>query len=181
MLIWGGRDSLNVYQDGGRYDPQSDSWSSILSVGAPTGRYEHRAVWTGKEMIIWGGVDSLGAVLGDGSRYNPSKDSWTAMTTVNVPSPRRRFTAIWTTTISEGDKMMIIWGGDDGTNLMDSGARYTMVEAQEVTLGTGGTAHLCSITKIVNESFPFWPAIGVLFLFLLLRFLFRLKILKNLA
>ncbi len=35
-------------------------------------------VWTGTEMIVWGGNDWLFlGDLGDGARYNPATDSWT--------------------------------------------------------------------------------------------------------
>ena len=34
-----------------------DTWTatSTINVHAPSGRYDHTAVWTGAEMIIWGG------------------------------------------------------------------------------------------------------------------------------
>ena len=37
---------------------------------------DHTAVWTGSEMIVWGGFD--GGYLNDGGRYNPAANSWTA-------------------------------------------------------------------------------------------------------
>ena len=40
----------------------------------------HTAVWTGSEMIVWGG-DHSGSLLNTGGRYNPSTDSWTATST----------------------------------------------------------------------------------------------------
>ena len=43
------------------------------------GRIAHTAVWTGNEMIVWGGVDETSAcVTNDGGRYDPSADSWIA-------------------------------------------------------------------------------------------------------
>ena len=32
-----------------------DNWAATSTINAPTGRYEHTAVWTGSEMIVWGG------------------------------------------------------------------------------------------------------------------------------
>ena len=62
------------------------------------------AVWTGTEMIIWGGVfDTTGASAG--GRYNPATDSWTPTSTINAPSGREDHTAVWTGT------EMIVWGG----------------------------------------------------------------------
>ena len=42
---------------GGRYNPSTDSWTPPAPPNAPTGRDFHTAVWTGSEMIVWGGVD----------------------------------------------------------------------------------------------------------------------------
>ena len=45
-------------------------------------RWNHRAVWTGSEMIVWGGSDDMN-YLHTGGRYNPLTDSWmpTGLTT----------------------------------------------------------------------------------------------------
>src|SRR4030095_6732493 len=34
-----------------------DSWTATNTTNAPTGRFWHTAVWTGSEMIVWGGDD----------------------------------------------------------------------------------------------------------------------------
>ena len=58
-------------------------------------RASHTAVWTGSEMIIWGGV-MIGTYFNTGGRYNPSTDSWTAISTINAPAARGAHTAVWT-------------------------------------------------------------------------------------
>src|SRR6266568_1282941 len=83
MIVWGGRvisRSLSdpPYQAGGRYDPASDRWQPTRTWSAPAARYGHTAVWTGSEMIVWGGATSSLALLGTGGRYNPLTDTWTA-------------------------------------------------------------------------------------------------------
>ena len=70
---------------GGRYNPSTDSWTATSTTNAPTARYDHTAVWTGSEMIVWGGH---GSGLNTGGRYNPITDSWTATSTTNAPSGR---------------------------------------------------------------------------------------------
>ena len=45
-------DHLNT---GGRYDPATDTWTPTSTVGAPSGRRYHTAVWTGSVMVVWGG------------------------------------------------------------------------------------------------------------------------------
>ena len=54
---------------GGRYDPASNTWSSTTTVGAPSGRQLHSAVWTGSRMIVWGGTD--GSITNTGGEYDP--------------------------------------------------------------------------------------------------------------
>ena len=60
MIIWGGlalrpRIQLN---SGARYNPITDTWVATTNTGAPARRWEHTAVWTGSEMIVWGGANS---------------------------------------------------------------------------------------------------------------------------
>jgi len=91
-----------------------DSWSAGINA-APDPRAYHTAVWTGSEMIVWGGNDGVNT----GGRYNPSTDNWVATSTTNAPAPRYLHTAVWTGT------EMIVWGGTDFTsNYLSSGGRY---------------------------------------------------------
>ena len=97
-----------------------DDWTATSSTNVPEGRSAHTAVWTGSEMIVWGGVGSS-TDLNTGGRYNASMDSWApTSTTNNVPSTRASHTAIWT-----GSEMMV-WGGSFFTAL-DSGGRYSRI------------------------------------------------------
>jgi len=131
MIVWGGfwSDLLgaNIYWNtGGRYDPATDTWTPTSTVGAPSARGGHTAVWTGSKMIVWGGQESSGAFVGTGGIYDPFTDTWTATSTVGAPEARISHTAEWT-----GSKM-IIWGGltDRGVLgqptyvFLDTGASY---------------------------------------------------------
>ena len=82
-----------------------DTWTATSTTNAPTGRSGHTAVWTGSEMIVWGGRWLATATLNTGGRYNPSTDSWTATSTTNAPAARGAHTAVWT------GSEMIVWGG----------------------------------------------------------------------
>jgi len=74
-------------------------------------------VWTGSQMIAWGG-DS-GAFFNTGGRYDPSTNSWTATSTSNAPAPRDDHTAVWT------GSQMIVWGGVAfGGFPLNTGGRY---------------------------------------------------------
>jgi hypothetical protein len=45
---------------GGRYDPATNTWTATGTTNAPSGRQSHTAIWTGSEMIVWGGLGNLG-------------------------------------------------------------------------------------------------------------------------
>ena len=47
----------------------------VASTAMPTARFDHYAVWTGTEMIVWGGETDGGTMLADGAAYNPATDS----------------------------------------------------------------------------------------------------------
>ena len=56
MIVWGGEgNGRNALNTGGRYDPGTDSWIATSTTNAPAAREGHTAVWTGNEMIVWGG------------------------------------------------------------------------------------------------------------------------------
>jgi N-acetylneuraminic acid mutarotase len=82
----------------------NNTWTATSITNAPAGRFSHTAVWTGTEMIVWGGgYDNTN--LNTGGRYNPATDSWAATSTTNAPYARSGHTAVWT-----GNEM-IVWGG----------------------------------------------------------------------
>jgi hypothetical protein len=87
-----------------------DTWTATSTANAPQGRVLHTALWTGTEMIVWGGFNPTDRALNTGGRYNPSTDSWTATSTTNAPTGHYRHTAVWTGT------EMIVWGGFDWRN-----------------------------------------------------------------
>src|SRR6478735_1366696 len=95
-----------------------DNWAPTCVTNAPAARIYHSAVWTGTEMIVWGGIGPGFNYVNTGGRYNPSTDSWTATSTSNAPSSRYRHTAVWTGT------EMIVWGGSGGFNYLNTGGRY---------------------------------------------------------
>jgi hypothetical protein len=56
MIIWGGSAAAGWLATGGRYRPVADTWSvTNTGAGLPSPRDNHAAVWTGSEMIVWGG------------------------------------------------------------------------------------------------------------------------------
>jgi N-acetylneuraminic acid mutarotase len=94
-----------------------NTWIATSTTNAPTARNAHTAVWTGSEMIVWGGQTISGGVTNTGGRYSPSTDSWTATNTTNAPTARETHTAVWT------GSQMIVWGGIN-PNYLNTGGRY---------------------------------------------------------
>jgi N-acetylneuraminic acid mutarotase len=113
MIVWGGwiwsSSNYTIYNTGGIYDPQTNTWTPTSTVNAPSERSGHIAVWTGSKMIVWGGNNTTSGPLDTGGIYDPQTNTWTPTSTVNAPDERAYHTAVWT-----GSKM-IVWGGR-GTN-----------------------------------------------------------------
>ncbi len=120
MIVWGG--IADVFQttlnSGGVYTISSDSWQATSTTNAPSARKSHTAVWTGTEMLIWGGDAGSFTPLGDGKKYNPQSDSWAPIADANSPLPRRDHTAVWT------GSEMIVWGGLSNGSRVNDGGRY---------------------------------------------------------
>ena len=98
-------------------DCADDTWTATSTVNAPDARSDHTLVWTGSEMIVWGGYDGNSDV-NTGGRYDPATDSWTPTSITNAPIGRWLHTAVWT------GSEMIVWGGGDGTHFLNTGGRY---------------------------------------------------------
>ena len=94
-----------------------DTWTATSTTNLPYGRYRLTAVWTGSEMIVWGGTQSV-RDRNTGKRYNPSTDSWVAISMTNAPEARDQHTAVWT------GSEMIVWGGYNGVSYFNTGGRY---------------------------------------------------------
>ncbi len=78
VVFWGGA-SVDMpgpfpravpLESGAAYSPDEGRWRELEAFGAPSPRYGHGAVWTGSELVIWGGDGSLAAVS-SGARLRP--------------------------------------------------------------------------------------------------------------
>src|SRR5438132_2430788 len=91
MIVWAGSGS-GYLNTGARYNPSTDSWRAT---NAPTGRYGHTAVWTGNEMIAWGGYRNSSFLNTGGSycaQFGPTPTPTPTPTTTPrlAPTPRLR-------------------------------------------------------------------------------------------
>jgi hypothetical protein len=66
MIIWGGMwsdyNGDASYNNGARYDPLSDTWTSTSSVGPPSPRAYQTSAWTGRAMLVWDGACYCGDI-----------------------------------------------------------------------------------------------------------------------
>lgn len=128
LIVWGGQEAGSTNRvsvtlaDGGAYRPDSDTWRPLSTDGAPTARSMHGAVWTGKEMLVWGGSPdgSNGRSYSNtGGIYDPLTDSWRPMNSEGAPSPRTDFGSCWT------GKEWAVWGGRmEDSELANTGGLY---------------------------------------------------------
>jgi N-acetylneuraminic acid mutarotase len=122
MIVWGGRDAfalgISTQNIGGVFTASTDSWFPTNTSGAPGARTDHTAVWSGNEMIVWGGRSGVVGEFASGGRYRPGSDAWVPMTTTGAPSARYGHTAVWI------DDEMLVWGGFAGTTALSTGAAY---------------------------------------------------------
>jgi hypothetical protein len=80
--------------------------ATAFDVGPLTPRGGHSVVWTGEEIVVWGGEAGGDPIsgLGDGAAFNPTANSWRLIAESPL-SPRTSHVAAWT-----GDEMLIVGG-----------------------------------------------------------------------
>jgi len=150
MLVWGGDGGSTAsvpLGDGARYDPGADRWTPMAGAGAPEGRWSAAAVWTGSELVIWGGVGCgpSAELCGTGAAYDPRTDRWRALPTKGAPTARSGHGAVWT-----GERLLV-WGGgggdcgqgaggvcSDGASLDPAASAWTGIAAPGAGAARGG-------------------------------------------
>lgn len=108
LFFWGGDTNFGGTQhaDGALYDPATDTWHDLPP--APiAGRSSPGGVWTGDEVIVWGGLAD--EPRDDGAAYDPATGLWRTLPEAPI-DPRTPVAAVWTGT------EMIVWS--------DTGAPY---------------------------------------------------------
>ena len=129
MIVWGGRneDPWSSFNNGARYNPATDRWTPITTTDAPSARNGHTAVWTGSEMIVWGGVSPC-CVLPYGGRYNPVADTWIGFSgDATTLAPSGADGAVWT------GSDMIFWN-----NVTMWGSRFDLSSGTWSGMSTAG-------------------------------------------
>jgi hypothetical protein len=135
MIVWGGlRNARHLATEAGAiYDPRRAVWRPMTLTDVPGPRGYHAAVWTGAEMIVWGGVSTslrlTTVVLNDGGRYDPKTDRWTPVYTGGSGGPRAYHAGVWAENPDRPGGRLIVWGGMDqvvseATRTLGGGALY---------------------------------------------------------
>ncbi|WP_146159353.1 Kelch repeat-containing protein [Allonocardiopsis opalescens] len=124
LLIWGGDfgDEHRPHADGAVLSLTGGGWNPIPP--APVApRTRHVAVWTGTEMIVWGGATSApapGHFARDGAAYHPGEDTWRPI----APAPQERSSAL---AVATGG-WMVIGGGRRSDRPTDALLSYAIAD-----------------------------------------------------
>ena len=94
------------------------AWITSAADGVPSPRFGQAGLWTGQEVIVWGGSLGSGTDSGSGGRYRPDLDTWQAISPVNAPSARSQHTAVWS------GQEFLVWGGFGAGAFLQTGGRF---------------------------------------------------------
>lgn len=114
----------------------NDTWAPTTLTGAPFARSGHATLWTGSEVIVYGGMTFFGGTFDSGAFYDPATDSWRTLPRVGAADEGGLGTsAVWTGT------KMISWGGgyigDFGGGVWNKGGKYDPASNAWQTTSTG--------------------------------------------
>jgi hypothetical protein len=152
MIVWGGLTTSGVTNSGGVYDPTTDTWKPTAVANAPSGRHSHSAIWTGSEMIVWGGFSNTYEATG--GRYDPIRDEWTPLPFTTIKG-RARHVAVWT------GADMIVWGGSNGVAPQGDGSRYSLGANTWTNLPGGGpSARFNSVGVWTGSALAVWGGLN---------------------
>jgi hypothetical protein len=140
IIVWGGETAWNTgpaTATGARLDPATGVWDTT----APTQlrpRSDHLAVWTGTEMIVWGGrTISSGFYVNrfDGAAYDPATDTWRPIADAPLEIiPVAGGAGLWT------GETFIVWGfpADGGPDTDPEGMAYDPVSDEWTEIAASG-------------------------------------------
>lgn len=83
------------------YSPRTGEWTRLSQEGQAEGRMNALLVWSGRELIVWGGAGDLSAPE-SGGIYNPGRSKWRSMSPGNRV-PHLDSIAVWS------GREMFVW------------------------------------------------------------------------
>lgn len=119
--VWTGEDAIFITDAGGQaYDPEDGTWRTLSPAPIPLPRGGVR-VWTGSELIAWGGGDHDSSSTRRGAAYDPRSDVWRVLP--EAPVGLNLSSGVWT-----GEEMIVFGSSLDDRNWADTdtsvGAAY---------------------------------------------------------
>jgi N-acetylneuraminic acid mutarotase len=91
------------------YNPATNHWRRLASL--PSGRVGASAIWTGKQLLLWGGQNpGASRTLGGGLAYDPSTNRWSTL-------PAGPFRARSGSEVAWTGSALLVWGGEIGAPL----------------------------------------------------------------
>ena len=149
VVLWGGYGTAGgvaqYFKDGARYDPKTKIWVKFPDPAIEIdGRYDNVGVWSGKELLVYGGFNTtlVASYYGrnTGARYLPG-GSWTSFSipddTLFGTTARRFASMAW-----YGNNQLWVWGGGNGSSStgvgLDGGASYDPMTDKWTTMDVTG-------------------------------------------
>jgi hypothetical protein len=113
LVIWGGYDhlaanpaGLQVAGDGAAYDPDRNRWRRLPPAPLPA-RADATVVWTGREVLVVGGVPAVRTDRDrgptDGAAYDPARGRWRRL----APSPQPRGSLLAQHLVWTGTRLLV--------------------------------------------------------------------------
>jgi hypothetical protein len=129
VVVWTGKEAIFTDSESLlRYDPATDVWSQGSPIpgverGLPT------VVWTGRELVVWGGSmivhhrpSDYDMSLRDGYAYRPATDEWRLLPAAPIGA--------WGAVGAWDGRLVLVWGGEATSNqgrerfVQNQGAAY---------------------------------------------------------
>ena len=92
--------------------------TDLLAESGLAGRRAAASVWTGREVLVWGGMASTGSgsrLLADGAALDPVANRWRPLPPAPI-APRSDAAVVWT------GREMVVWGGTSADEAADGAA-----------------------------------------------------------
>lgn len=154
----GGRSPLSSDSDNSPPTTRTQPWRDMEYLSAPDGRIFHSAIWSGEQLLVWGGiVGGLSpAYTNSGSSYNPSTNQWASMSGTSDITERFGHCAVWT-----GNRMFI-WGGENAGGLRDDGFLYNPSTNSWIAVSTtdAPSARLWHSCKVYADKVYLWGGVS---------------------
>ena len=100
------------------YHAGTDSWRDLPLANGVRDLIGASSVWTGSDILTWGGKTSSTAFASFGRRYDPISNQWSLISTQDQLSVRMNAMTAWT------GSQWFVFGGTDGLNSLADGRRY---------------------------------------------------------